>query len=156
MESTGGGRFNNTEATSRATNLPINSKLSPTINQHKSPQKLFLQVNGPLLGSSELLKCLPNKEAVIQITTWNTGSLPLPADTQLKAIFSDKDTEADIHVIAVQESWPDTDASEVLFQLCLGPGYCLYHSIALGTLHLCIFIRRDLIWHTTGTYTNNI
>jgi hypothetical protein len=135
------------------TNSPINS-VPKASNTHKSPSKLYSTVHGALLGSSELVKCLPNKEIVLQITTWNTGSLPLPKDTQLRAIFSDKDTNADIHVIAIQESWPDTDASEVLFQLSLGPGYCLFHSIAFGTLHLCIFIRRDLVWYTSGMLLN--
>lgn len=30
-----------------------------------------MSVKGPLLGSNELIKCLPRKEAVIQICTWN-------------------------------------------------------------------------------------
>lgn len=30
-----------------------------------------MQIKGPLLGSSELIKNFPRKEAVLQITTWN-------------------------------------------------------------------------------------
>lgn len=76
------------------------------------------------------------------------GSLPLPSDNQLKGIF--KHEAIDIYVLAIQESWPDSDASELLFQMCLGPSFVLFHSVNFGTLHMCIFLRRDLIWYTTG------
>lgn len=109
-------------------------KTSPVTTNGENSPKVFLSGPGPLLGSAALLKCLPQKEAVIQITTWNMGSLPLPSDNQLKAIFPNDDI--DIQVVAIQESWPDTDASELLFQMCLGPDFGLFHSIAFGTLHL--------------------
>ncbi|XP_021944283.2 inositol polyphosphate 5-phosphatase E-like [Folsomia candida] len=105
-----------------------------------------MSVKGPLLGSNELIKCLPRKEAVIQICTWNMGSLPFPSDNQLKRIF--KHDGIDIHIIAIQESWPSPDESELLFQTSLGPGFVLFHSVTFGTLHLCIFLRRELVWYT--------
>ncbi len=41
---------------------------------------------------------------------------------------------------------------EILLQEVIGPTHVLFHSIHFGTLSLCIFIRRDLIWFCTGTY----
>ncbi|PRD26067.1 UNVERIFIED_CONTAM: Inpp5e [Trichonephila clavipes] len=35
---------------------------------------------------------------------------------------------------------------EVLLQTTLGPSHVLFTSSSLGVLHLCIFLRRDLIW----------
>lgn len=39
---------------------------------------------------------------------------------------------------------------EVLLQEVIGPTHVLFHSIHFGTLSLCIFLRRDLIWFCTG------
>ncbi|CAF0909926.1 unnamed protein product [Adineta ricciae] len=38
---------------------------------------------------------------------------------------------------------------EILLQEVIGPTHVLFHSIHFGTLSLCIFIRRDLIWFCT-------
>lgn len=52
----------------------------------------------------------------------------------------------DLVVIGTQESCPERFEWEVILQETLGPSHVLFHSTALGTLHLCAFIRRDLIW----------
>lgn len=39
---------------------------------------------------------------------------------------------------------------EILLQEVIGPTHVLFHSLHFGTLSLCIFIRRDLIWFCTG------
>lgn len=82
------------------------------------------------------------------------GSLPFPSDNQLKRIF--KHDGIDIHIIAIQESWPSPDESELLFQTSLGPGFVLFHSVTFGTLHLCIFLRRELVWYTCGMCAKNL
>ncbi|CAM4756399.1 unnamed protein product [Rotaria magnacalcarata] len=38
---------------------------------------------------------------------------------------------------------------EILLQEVIGPAHVLFHSIHFGTLSLCIFLRRDLIWFCT-------
>jgi hypothetical protein len=40
---------------------------------------------------------------------------------------------------------------EILLQEVVGPTHVLFHSNHFGTLSLCIFLRRDLIWFCTGT-----
>ena len=39
---------------------------------------------------------------------------------------------------------------EVMLQATLGPTHVLFHSASHGSLHLAIFIRRDLIWFCSG------
>lgn len=52
----------------------------------------------------------------------------------------------DIIVIGTQEAFSERFEFEVTLQQTLGPSHILFHSAALGTLHLVVFIRRDLIW----------
>lgn len=52
----------------------------------------------------------------------------------------------DIIAIGTQESCSERFEWEVNLQESLGPTHILLHSATLGTLHLAIFIRRDLIW----------
>lgn len=52
----------------------------------------------------------------------------------------------DICVIGTQEACSERFEFEVALQQTLGPSHILFHSAALGTLHLVVFIRRDLIW----------
>ncbi|CAG7821565.1 unnamed protein product [Allacma fusca] len=109
--------------------------------------------SGPLLGSEEMRKYLSGSQATVQVTTWNMGSLPLPKEHELRKLFYHDEDESlkkvDIHVISIQECWPDSDAWELELQVCLGPGYALFHSLSFGTLHISIFFRRDLLWFTT-------
>ena len=53
----------------------------------------------------------------------------------------------DLLVIGTQETFPEKTEWEIRLQDTLGPSHVLYHSSSLGTLHLSIFIRRDLIWY---------
>ena len=119
-----------------------------------SSDHLPLPGTGPLLGLEELRKYLGGERVTVQVTTWNMGSLPLPKEHQLRNLFfhdeDDSLKQVDIHVISIQECWPDADAWELELQVCLGPGYALFHSLSFGTLHLAIFLRRDLLWFTTG------
>lgn len=117
-----------------------------------------------LLGSDELSKHLEDRQAVFQITSFNMGSLPLPDEQQLRKIFYHyqhatstassgailEQVHVDVHVVAIQECWPDTDALELQMQMCLCPEFALFHSVSFGTLHMSVFLRRDLLWFTTG------
>lgn len=52
----------------------------------------------------------------------------------------------DVVVVGTQETNGERDEWEFGLQETLGPGHVLFHSIELGTIHLAVFIRRDLIW----------
>lgn len=52
----------------------------------------------------------------------------------------------DLVAIGTQESCSERFEWEVSLQETLGPTHILLHSASLGTLHLAVFIRRDLIW----------
>lgn len=141
---------------------PESNSATPT-NNEPTPElliqpNLLFPLRGPLLGSEEMEKYLPNRQIIVHITTWNMGSLPLPNSEQLTKLFEHEGSSTelignvDIHAIGIQECWQDNDAWELLLQTTLGNGFGLFHSLNLGSLHLCIFIRRDLLWFTTGTY----
>jgi len=53
----------------------------------------------------------------------------------------------DIVVMGTQESTPDRFEWEVTIQETLGPSHVLFHATTLGTLHLAVYMRRDLIWY---------
>ena len=52
----------------------------------------------------------------------------------------------DVVAIGTQETNGDRTEWEVSIQETLGAGHVLFHSVELGTLHLAVFLRRDLIW----------
>lgn len=56
----------------------------------------------------------------------------------------------DIVVVGTQESYPERFEWEVGVQETIGPSHVLLHSTALGTLHLAVYIRRELIWFVSG------
>ena len=56
----------------------------------------------------------------------------------------------DVVVIGTQETNGERDEWEVGLQETLGPGHVLFHSVELGTIHLAVFLRRDLIWVCSG------
>lgn len=56
----------------------------------------------------------------------------------------------DIIAVGTQESSPERFDWEVKIQETIGPSHVLFHSAALGTIHLAIFLRRDLLWYCSG------
>ena len=78
-----------------------------------------------------------------------------------------QDTLADVYAIGTQESTPNKldiiiiiiiiiiinrNDWEVLLQQTLGLSHVLIHSVSLGCIYLCVFIRRDLIWFCSGEW----
>lgn len=57
------------------------------------------------------------------------------------------DNVPDLIAIGTQESFSERNEWEVSLQETLGPTHILFHAASLGTLHLAIFLRRDLIWY---------
>lgn len=56
----------------------------------------------------------------------------------------------DIIAIGTQEAYQERFEWEVKIQETIGPSHVLFHSATLGTIHLGIFIRRDLLWFCSG------
>lgn len=62
----------------------------------------------------------------------------------------------DVVAVGSQESHSDRFEWEVKMQETIGPSHVLLHSTGLGTLHLAIFIRRDLLWFCSGKCNSSI
>ncbi|XP_050423119.1 inositol polyphosphate 5-phosphatase E isoform X2 [Adelges cooleyi] len=86
-----------------------------------------------LLGAMELERVLHNREA----PPLELNELLLPNTVPHLP---------DILAIGTQESYHDKFEWEVSIQETIGPSHILFHSASLGTLHLAIYIRRDLLW----------
>ncbi|CAF1369554.1 unnamed protein product [Adineta steineri] len=132
----------------------------------------FLVGSGQQLPESvtdDLSYCFPSgRPLTIMMVTWNIGEASklyeqnyTPTDRQTaepkQRMLDDMsdillptciDYVSDLIIICTQEvsvtkkglDW------EVLLQEVIGPKHVLFHSIHFGTLSLCIFLRRDLIW----------
>ncbi|XP_034946458.1 inositol polyphosphate 5-phosphatase E isoform X1 [Chelonus insularis] len=99
-----------------------------------------------LLGSAELEKVLPNREIKIFIGTWNMNGQTPPKELNDFMLPAEIHTIPDILAIGTQESCSERNEWEAALQETLGPSHVLLTSTSLGTLHLALFIRRDLIW----------
>ncbi|XP_017881090.1 inositol polyphosphate 5-phosphatase E isoform X3 [Ceratina calcarata] len=99
-----------------------------------------------LLGPVELEKVLPNREIKIFIGTWNMNGQNPPKELNDFMLPSDIETVPDLLVIGTQESCSERGEWEAALQETLGPSHVLLSSTGLGTLHLALFLRRDLIW----------
>ncbi|XP_018044131.1 PREDICTED: 72 kDa inositol polyphosphate 5-phosphatase isoform X1 [Atta colombica] len=99
-----------------------------------------------LLGPMELEKVLPNRELKIFIGTWNMNGQTPPKELNDFMLPSDIETVPDLLAIGTQESCSERHEWEAALQETVGPSHVLLTSSNLGTLHLALFIRRDLIW----------
>lgn len=99
-----------------------------------------------LLGAAELEKILPTREITIFVGTWNMNGQSPPKQMNDFVLPTALEHVPDIIVFGTQESCSERFEWEVTLQETLGPTHILLHSTSLGTLHLAVFIRRDLIW----------
>ncbi|XP_031842148.1 inositol-3-phosphate synthase isoform X2 [Nomia melanderi] len=99
-----------------------------------------------LLGPLELEKVLPNRELKIFVGTWNMNGQNPPKELNDFMLPSDIETVPDLLAIGTQESCSERNEWEAALQETLGPSHVLLFSTGLGTLHLALFLRRDLIW----------
>lgn len=121
------------------------SFLMPLFQPIRSFMAGRLAVNS-LFGPAELDKVLPSREIKIYICTWNMNGQNPPKLMTDFVLPHSIDFVPDIVVVGTQESCSVRFEWEVSLQETLGPSHILLHSATLGTLHLCVFIRRDLIW----------
>lgn len=99
-----------------------------------------------LLGAAELEHVFPDREVKIFVGTWNMNGQAPPKELADFIFPNQVQHVPDIFAIGTQESFSERTEWEVTIQEVLGPTHLLLHSHYLGTLHLTIFIRRDLIW----------
>ncbi|XP_046403699.1 uncharacterized protein LOC124169212 isoform X2 [Ischnura elegans] len=99
-----------------------------------------------LMGPLELEKVLPCREITIFIGTWNMNGQAPPKGLNDFLLPEVLENVPDIVTIGTQESYPERFEWEVSLQETIGPSHVLLHSHSLGTLHLAVFVRRDLLW----------
>ncbi|XP_063380746.1 inositol polyphosphate 5-phosphatase E isoform X2 [Cydia fagiglandana] len=99
-----------------------------------------------LLGAAELEHVFPEREVKIFVGTWNMNGQAPPKELADFIFPNQVKHVPDIFAIGTQESYSERTEWEITIQEVLGPSHLLLHSYYLGTIHLTVFIRRDLIW----------
>ncbi|XP_046960005.1 inositol polyphosphate 5-phosphatase E isoform X2 [Vanessa cardui] len=99
-----------------------------------------------LLGAAELEHVFPDREVKIFVGTWNMNGQAPPKELADFIFPNEVKHVPDIFAIGTQESFSERTEWEITIQEVLGPSHLLLHSYYLGTIHLTVFIRRDLIW----------
>ncbi|XP_063234367.1 inositol polyphosphate 5-phosphatase E isoform X1 [Bacillus rossius redtenbacheri] len=120
--------------------------LIPTV---KARERNFLHgriAADSLLGSLELEKTLPQRELRVFVGTWNMNGQAPPKELNDFMLPPGLEHVPDVIVVGTQESYSERSEWEVHLQETVGPSHLLFHSAALGTLHLAVFLRRDLLW----------
>jgi len=100
-----------------------------------------------LFGTQELEKQFPDRTIRIFVGTWNMNGQVPPRHLSEFLLPANLQYVPDLLVVGTQEVFPEKTEWEIRLQDTLGPSHVLFHSASLGTLHLSIFIRRDLIWY---------
>ena len=100
-----------------------------------------------LLGTGELERQFPDRTIRIFVGTWNMNGQVPPRHLSEFLLPHNLKYVPDLLVIGTQETFPEKGEWEVRLQDTLGPSHVLFHSTSLGTLHLSVFLRRDLIWY---------
>ncbi|XP_026488383.1 inositol polyphosphate 5-phosphatase E isoform X2 [Vanessa tameamea] len=99
-----------------------------------------------LLGAAELEHVFPDREVKIFVGTWNMNGQAPPKELADFIFPNEVKHVPDVFAIGTQESFSERTEWEITIQEVLGPSHLLLHSYYLGTIHLTVFIRRDLIW----------
>lgn len=89
---------------------------------------------------------LPHREVKIFVGTWNMNGQSPPKELNDFMLPAGLDTIPDLLAIGTQESYSEKTEWEAALQETLGPSHVMLTSTSLGTLHLALFVRRDLIW----------
>ncbi|XP_033731950.1 phosphatidylinositol polyphosphate 5-phosphatase type IV-like isoform X2 [Pecten maximus] len=104
-------------------------------------------VSSSLLGASELDRYLQDRRIKVWIGSWNMGEIKeFKASLQDFLLPEASDFVQDLYAIGTQENNMNKKEWEVIIQTTLGTSHVLFYSATHGSLHLAIFIRRDLIW----------
>ncbi|XP_055337782.1 uncharacterized protein LOC129587865 [Paramacrobiotus metropolitanus] len=126
------------------------SLVEEVLQEWKSLVKQSLNVDH-LFSLEELNKHLPHHHLRVFIGTWNVNGQETFGDLK-DFLFPKKPAAAemcDLYAIGVQEGIPEFRTWEVGLQKTIGLSHVLYASESVGTIHISIFLRRDLIWFCT-------
>lgn len=131
------------------------------ITTEKTRQRSFLvgsmSAVSSLLGSDTLERFFPERKMRIFVGTWNMcemKTVPPVIDDFLLPELSEYVQDA--YIIGTQETASNRYEWELKLQETLGPDYVMFHSSLYGTLHLAIFLRRDLIWFCSVSEEANV
>ncbi|GAB6021930.1 inositol polyphosphate 5-phosphatase, variant 2 [Chamberlinius hualienensis] len=103
---------------------------------------------GSLLGAGNLSSHFPDHSLTLFVGTYNvneTASLP-SSDLSDFLLPESVDDVPDLYAIGTQENTLQRFDWEVCLQETIGLSHVLLHSALVGTLHLAVFIRKELIW----------
>lgn len=117
------------------------------LTTEKARQRSFLVGSCSLLGSEALERFFPERKMRIFVGTWNMCEMKtIPTSINDFLLPELSEYVQDAYVIGTQETASNRQEWELKLQETLGPQYVMFHSSLYGTLHLAIFLRRDLIW----------
>ncbi|XP_050335104.1 inositol polyphosphate 5-phosphatase E [Bactrocera neohumeralis] len=131
----------------------LSAQVLSLIPTDKARERSFMEGHmgsSALLGPAELDRILPNKEITIFVGTWNMNGQNPPKQMNDFVLPLTVEHVPDVVAMGTQESSPDRFEWEVTIQETLGPSHVLFYSTNLGTLHLAIYMRRDLIWYCSA------
>ena len=130
----------------------------PVLVSHARTRSYLCGSVGPtsLLGVEELDKYFPDRNVRIFVGSWNMNGQTPPSFLADFLLPVNVEYVPDVLVLGTQESLPDKTDWEVRLQETLGPSHVLFHSATLGTLHLSVFLRRDLIWFCSIPETDSL
>lgn len=104
-------------------------------------------------GESQLENIFPEKQISVYIATWNMhNEKELPASLDDLLLPPTSYTLPELYVIGTQETSSRKKEWEILIQQTIGPSHVLLQSASLGSLHLALFVHRDLLWYCSGGY----
>lgn len=153
ITSNGGGETSSHQSNGSTGNLARQSLLAAQllhlIPANKARERNYLHgriAANSLLGTLELERVLPSRTIQIFVGTWNMNGQAPPSELNDLLLPEELEHVPDIMVFGTQESFPERFEWEVGIQETIGPSHVLLHSSALGTLHLALYVRRDLIW----------
>ncbi|BFZ20593.1 hypothetical protein BsWGS_23632 [Bradybaena similaris] len=99
------------------------------------------------LGTYEVDRYFPERKVNVFVGTWNMNELKDVTSSIDDFILPERcGYVQDIYAIGTQENNMSTKEWEITVQQTIGPSHVMLHSVSLGSLHLAVFIRRDLIW----------
>ncbi|GFO45597.1 72 kda inositol polyphosphate 5-phosphatase [Plakobranchus ocellatus] len=100
-----------------------------------------------VLGAEELDRYFPARKVHVLVGTWNMNEQKEISYSLDDFVLPEScDYVQDIYAFGTQENDMNKKEWEIKIQETLGPSHVMYHSVSLGSLHLVVFIRRDLIW----------
>lgn len=98
-------------------------------------------------GMDELDRYFPARKVNVLVGTWNMNEqkeIDYPLDDFV--LPESCDYVQDIYAFGTQENDMNKKEWEIKIQETIGPSHVMFQSVSLGSLHLVVFIRRDLIW----------